>query len=57
MIASVKKTKSNPYYVLFEEDNKHFLKKVKKPILLLGNHAQMFGSLMVQYILLTRDQY
>ncbi len=30
MIASVKKTKSNPYYVLFEEDNKHFLKKVKK---------------------------
>jgi len=30
MIASVKETTSNPYYVLFEEDKKKFLKKVKK---------------------------
>lgn len=29
MIASVKKTKANPYYVLFEEDANGFLQKVK----------------------------
>lgn len=29
MIVSVKETKSNPYYVLFEEDEKGFLKKSK----------------------------
>jgi len=30
MIASVKETTSNPYYVLFEEDKNNFLRKVKK---------------------------
>tara|TARA_B100001769_G_C21966979_1_gene520228 strand:- start:46 stop:735 length:690 start_codon:yes stop_codon:yes gene_type:complete len=30
MIVSVKETKSNPYFVLFEEDNKHYLKKIKE---------------------------
>jgi N-acylneuraminate cytidylyltransferase len=29
MVVSVKETKSNPYYVLFEEDEKGFLKKSK----------------------------
>ena len=29
MVASVKLTKSNPYYVLFEENNNGFLKKIK----------------------------
>ena len=30
MVVSVKETKSNPYYVLFEDDNKGFLKKSKQ---------------------------
>ena len=30
MIASVKETSSNPYYVLYEEDKNNYLKKVKK---------------------------
>lgn len=30
MVVSVKETKSNPYYILFEEDEKGFLKKSKE---------------------------
>lgn len=50
MVVSVKETKANPYYILFEEDSNGYLKKLKKLILLEDKIVRKFGNTMVLFI-------